>query len=89
MSLSGCWSLAGRVVSWVVLRLNKAVSGDIIGVTVADSGEVGVPVVEKILVRHEAAKGERSRPVGPIDAGRNTLLGEFLVDGVEATVEIG
>ena len=31
----------------------------------------------------------RIGPVGPIDAGRDALLGQFLVDGVEAAVEFG
>jgi hypothetical protein len=80
---------AGGVVSGIVLRLNEAVGGDIVGVAIADSGEVRIRVVEEILVCHETAEGERSGPVGPINAGRDTLLGEFFVDSVETTVELG
>ncbi len=38
---------------------------------------------------HEAAEGKGSGPVRPIDAGRDALLGEFLVDGIEAAIEFG
>ena len=89
MLVGGGERSSGWVVGRVILRLDEAVGGNIVGVIIADGGEVGIGVVEKVLVCHQTAEGERPGPVRPVDAGRNPLLGEFLVDGVDEPKWIG
>ena len=89
MLVGGRQGSPGGVVGRIVLWLDEAVGRNIVWVAVANGSKVGVRVVEEVLVCHEAAEGERPGPVGPIDAGRDTLVGEFLVYGVEAAVEVG
>ncbi len=71
----------------VVLWLDEAVGPEHCQGPIAHGGGVCVRVVEEVLMCHEATKNEHPGPVRPIDAGRNPLLSEFFVDGVEAAVK--